>query len=271
MAIILGHEIKLIRARHHLDDLQNQIGEWFNGGHHRVTVEQNSNLPDHFSVRVIADPIPLETFAPLIGDILHNLRASLDHLAYALAAKHTQPLPQEFAEKSEFPIFGDKDRKGRPGMGANMFRDNALPTKIRCIHPSAQTAIEKMQPYHRGSSFAEHPLWMLHDLSNIDKHRLLVVTASHSVGAAFIPDDWDNVRLGPMTIKGGLIEGDTEIVSYVARPIDRRREMKMQFHPVLAIAFKGGSVVDGKDAMLVLSEIYDHIVTEVIPPLQPFL
>jgi hypothetical protein len=39
--------------------------------------------------------------------------------------------------------------------------------------------IERNQPYHRPApSYKKHPLWILHDLNNADKHRVLIGTGS---------------------------------------------------------------------------------------------
>ena len=42
--------------------------------------------------------------------------------------------------------------------------------------PAAQAIIEGLQPHHRQYGFfVTHPLWLLHGLSNVDKHRALHV------------------------------------------------------------------------------------------------
>lgn len=40
----------------------------------------------------------------------------------------------------------------------------------------AKAVVESLQPYHRGENWAIDPLWLLHVLSNIDKHRRPAVT-----------------------------------------------------------------------------------------------
>jgi hypothetical protein len=96
------------------------------------------------------------------------MRSGLDHLAYALAAAHTVPLPADFAEESEFPIFGDRDRQGRLGTGVSRFANTGRGGglhKIRGVDPRAQAIIEGSQPHQRGQDFASDPLWKLHELS----------------------------------------------------------------------------------------------------------
>jgi len=226
------------------------------------------------------DPISL-----LVGDALHNMRAALDNLAYALAVAFTRPLPEEHASNSEFPIFGDEDRQGKCGVGASHFnaqdkkggpaRGSGL-AKIQGWHPDAQTVVEGLQPYQRGQNFRTDPLWILHDLDRLDKHRLL-----HTTIAAFAGTLWDvqrfrNVRaIGPGFIEslGGAVDTDTPIARICGiYPIAPNDEMHVAIHPALVVAFSpqtpsaaGAPVTD------TLRALYDHIVGTVVPTLEPFL
>lgn len=260
-----------------MDDLQASISQWLNGDHHTIRRHRDPDRPNYISIRVTAQDIPADPFALLVGDILHNLRGCLDHLVYALALKHTNPLPDDFAKGSEFPIFGDKNSKGMLGAGPQMFQSNG-PNKIRGIHPDAQTIIKSLQPYHRRQDFASDPLWVLHDLSNIDKHRLLLVTNCHSTGVVLDVDRFrteGNAILPAgqsIHVHGGFIEGETEVLSCQAIPADPNREMNVEFfRPLLDIGFKCGSIVDGIALTGVLGGIHNYILADVIPPLSRFL
>ena len=162
---------KFERARCHLEDLNTEIESFFNKDHCTVIKENDpEGGPNDFRVRVIVDPPPIE-YSILMGDVLHNLRGSLDHLVYAMAASavYPKPLSQDIAEKSEFPIVGDINSRGLAGAGQHMF-DASKTTKLNGIPPQAQAIIEGLQPYKRGNDFKSHHLRALHELSNIDKH-----------------------------------------------------------------------------------------------------
>lgn len=272
----IDYLLKLSRAHGHLDDLQAKVSQWLNGDHHTVRRHRDPQRPDYISIRVTAQDIPAEPFALLVGDILHNLRGCLDHLVYALAFKHTNPLPDEFAKGSQFPIFGDKTSKGLLGAGPQMFQSKGL-NGIRGIHPDAQTIIKSLQPYHRGKDFASHPLWMLHDLSNIDKHRLLLVAHCHSTAMVIDVDRWRTegnaiLLAGPINVHGGFIEGETEVFNCSATAADLTREMDVEFfRPLLDIGFKCGSIVDGRGLTSVLGTIHNFILDDVSTPLSKFL
>lgn len=268
-----GYLLKLIRARTQLEDLQIQLRTWMSGERCRAFTEPDGSEPNCFVVKVsVLGSVPIDPFALMIGEVLHGLRGALDHLAYALASKHTVPLPEDVAQQSEFPIFGDKNRKGNLGAGRHMFDSSGI-AKIRGVDPAAQAIIKSLQPYHRGNNYTAHPLWQLHDLSNIDKHRLLPIAFFHSGGAGFVPSRSANVALIPtgFQVYGGFIEDQTIVVRYYAEPVDRSQEMHMEFFPIIKVAFRCGSVVDGEDAIKGLIDIYNYIVTDVIPPLRVFL
>jgi hypothetical protein len=96
----------------------------------------------------------------IVGDLLTNLRAALDHLAYQLVILD-EGKPNH---KTKFPILGS---------GAK--RPPVLVPAIR--RPDIQALIEEVQPYMRGegNSVEQHQLWALNELVNVDKHRLLLV------------------------------------------------------------------------------------------------
>lgn len=264
--------LKLSRAHDHLEHLETEIQGWMSGNHHSVVTKRDPKRRGYFVVLATADAVPFDPFALLIGDILQNLRSGLDHLAYRLTSRYTIPLPPEIAEESEFPIFGDVDRKGTAGAGSRLFGINGL-RKIRGTDPSAQAIIESLQPYHRGNDFTMHPLWMLHQLSRIDKHRLLHPVVSYSGGVLMDPELIFNAVIGPGTIsvKGGLITTETVIVRYPAQPVDPRLKMKVDFQPALEITFPDGSVAARQNVISTLAEIYNYVANEVLPRLDFFL
>ena len=107
------------------------------------------------SVREI--PVELSLIA---GDIFHNLRSALDHLAYQLLLVGAGNGNFHVA----FPIGDDQADFNKKRPRAKGLRQDAL------------DAIDNLQPYRGGND----KLWQLHELSKIDKHRLLV-----TVGSAF--------------------------------------------------------------------------------------
>lgn len=108
-----------------------------------------------------------ERVSVILGDAIHDLRSALDHLVFELARWNTNDQVRNPRE-IQFPIVdtpGDFQKAER-----NLLAE---------IRPEHRAIIERYQPYHRiheqvavGPYF--HPLAMLRDLSNVDKHRLLI-------------------------------------------------------------------------------------------------
>lgn len=72
-----------------------------------------------------------------------------------------------------FPIYDDSEKYSRQGLHA--------------VAPDVPALVDAMQPYHAGNAAHDHPLWVLHELSNIDKHRIVPIVAQIPVrGDAFI-------------------------------------------------------------------------------------
>ena len=119
-----------------------------------------------------ADDVPLE-FSAILGDALHNLRSTLDHLAYHLVLIGGGSEKQ--LRSSQFPVYETRDK-----YQANRdFRTEGM-------RPDAKKAIDEIQPYTGG--VGEY-LWHLTILNNIDKHRFLPTVWSSFRGHSALPSD----------------------------------------------------------------------------------
>jgi hypothetical protein len=177
-----NHDLRLQRVLDHAQNLENAIRDWLRDEEpYRITSEDNPARGERVDRLEVVQQPPSE-LSLIIGDALHNLRSALDNLAYDLARAHTgEPLPDDIAAKSEFPIF--ISRAMTSGEWAR---------KIGGIHPDAQVIIEDLQPFNRlGADASDDLLAVLHNLSNIDKHRLphltLIVPAAASSFEPAVP------------------------------------------------------------------------------------
>jgi hypothetical protein len=82
---------KLDRAKAHIEDLKVRLDSW-------ITETNPYSVEANFNYRRLVDHDPMEVIGRIhrkpppdiparIGDIIHNLRSSLDHLAWGLSAK----------------------------------------------------------------------------------------------------------------------------------------------------------------------------------------
>jgi hypothetical protein len=155
---LVGVVAKLDQARKHIDAL-NEATERFD----QAAVKGGGGLDDEtgeyvFSLRKILEPDP--EIAVITGDVVHNLRSALDHLAFQLVdSPRITPLGVQKRSPTErwFPICinsADYDDSGLIG-----------------ADPVARAKVKGLQPFHNKT----HPLWLINEMSVRDKHRLLLV------------------------------------------------------------------------------------------------
>lgn len=162
MASLDGVKLKIVRAEEHLRFLDQEIGRYLESDPFEF-VKELDGKDICIVLRIKRQPDPY--LSTIIGDCLHNLRSSLDHLLWQLLI---WPLPPKVNPKQlSFPIFIDEGKYG------DALNKNGLP---RCVTESALAIIERLQPYHARENAQWHALWFIHELSNRDKHVMLHIT-----------------------------------------------------------------------------------------------
>jgi hypothetical protein len=168
--LLEGVREKLIRADEHLHAVKTAEAEFIvteeNGVRRQYEehITEKSGRPG-VTWRANLNPAPPLRIAVLCGDFVHNLRSSLDHLARALVLENAGT-PSDTPPTTQFPICQDRLTR------ADDIRDV---TVVGGISAEAEYLIDTVQPYQRVDDPTLHPLWLLHELWNIDKHRTLTV------------------------------------------------------------------------------------------------
>ena len=239
--MIEGYRLKLDRAKHHLDDLKAEIGAWEHSEPYSIVHEPDPDGTDQFLIRVRARPIPQYPFSLIVGDLIHNLRSSLDHLVHALSIRGGAS--QEVAHRTEFPIF--KDHAEFKKRGRN---------KIMYLSETEQAIVESVQPYRTGDEWAFDHLWVLHSMSNIDKHRLLhpgVYALDYATQTrhenANVSVDWHF----------GSVEPEAVVAHYRASPIDPNLDMEVNLNPVVEVGGDRGP--DATGALRLFGLMLGHV------------
>ena len=161
---------KLARSKEHLDELKNRVGHWIH--FHRkppyVFGKKFDAKRNRFTFHVEGiEALPVE-WCLIAGDVLTNLRASLDYLAYDLVGRGAMPHRRD-EMRTQFPIARKKgDFKG--------FINGRMPG----ISPKQWTIIEAYQPYKWGGARNRHPFALLDTLVNWDKHKQLQLIAVYN-------------------------------------------------------------------------------------------
>ncbi len=162
-----GCREKIGRAREHVRNLDAEITEFIESAPPTITVITKSD-PATGGVRqsiVIDGPkIPLR-LSVIAGEVVHQLRSSLDHLIWQLVVANGSHEPSRLLE---FPVVRDSTNYA-----------SAAGQKLKGVRADAAELIESLQPYRpyeEGASIQDHPLLILHDLNIIDKHRFIIAT-----------------------------------------------------------------------------------------------
>jgi hypothetical protein len=191
----------------------------------------------------------------LIGDVTHNLRHALDHLAYRLAivVSGTDPPPNEAT--TQFPITSSPSRF-KDGLAAKVGPKGRMPQPL-------YDALESLQPYQGGNRVL---LSTLYELDNLDKHRFPPLVA----GTAWIgPLEIEHAELKHFVDpRIGAQEDGTPILTL--DPTDANVDMQLHFTGAVAL-HKGSPVAGGQPVIRLLSAIRALIRDEVFPTLEPFL
>lgn len=204
-------QAKLARGKELLSTFYEQLLEALDSTKHPIRVDidaheepkPQSGVVDlrpwtTFVVRVAEAPTLGRTQGVLLGEILHNFRGVLDHLAWALvASKGRKPLTKAQERNVAFPLTRTRANLGRrwhqwlPGVAEDQFRP----------------VFDKYQPYRR--TIQGVAMRRLRNLSDIDKHRVIVPTV-------VLP------QVGDLTVhyEGGELIGVRQLMKFgqAARP-----------------------------------------------------
>jgi hypothetical protein len=125
-----------------------------------------------FKFRVLK-PVP-PSFAVKYGEVVHNMRSALDHLACHLVESSGGKVTNSTAwpiKRSKSAWLRQVERRQRPWQ---LWRkQGGGPLKGIPIDSPAWTLVKRAQPYERRDKGRDDPLWELQGMWNRDKHSLL--------------------------------------------------------------------------------------------------
>lgn len=156
---------RLSRAYENIQNFELEIQKWGKSDPPPFRIEKGIDEDQsRYVFKAFFAPMPIR-FSTLVGEIIHNLRSSLDHLVWALALKHNS----NPAFKIQFPICLKPTNY-----------EKAINTGIlKGISKSSCALIEASQPYRaRASDPINHPLSIINSLSNHDKHKAPVLVSN---------------------------------------------------------------------------------------------
>lgn len=160
MELLQASRLKINRARKLVDELELEINAYMARNPVKVITTQ-SKMDGYLDWELICnEAIPLH-ISPILGDIVHNLRTSLDLLAIDIVKAN------------------GGDEKGVYFPFSNSAKELPVMIKKRRVYQAAPEAIElivSLKPYKGGNTIIRY----VHDLDIVDKHRSIVPRASRA-------------------------------------------------------------------------------------------
>lgn len=173
------YALKFGRAMKHLKELEALLRRYEGRQAHTAFRDRDADPnPRVWVVRAYLKKEPRENLSLVVGDVVHNLRASLDHLVSAL-------VPRDRKRKGKMPVVREDIWAIDPETGEQFerFADDrtSFESATKGMDPMAIEWIRDMQPYKLAkANRAQHTLAVLNTLDNADKHYELT-TIAHGI------------------------------------------------------------------------------------------
>jgi hypothetical protein len=201
-----GIRLKLSRALNGIKALDKEVVDFIKTLPYPYRPKLDFNVDTRiitFSVHIEKTPDPM--WGVQIGEIVHNLRSALDHIIWELVILNTGQ-PPALPTRNQFPIFESEEG----------FNGRAIDQFLRSVRRDAVELIRSEQPFFTGEK-RNCPLWHLHELSNLDKHRTICVvgTLIHQFKFGMPPllepldriEELENMKSGPIQEDAVLYRG----------------------------------------------------------------
>lgn len=236
----LAHaKLKAERAHEHLKAVISEIKAFYESHLPNLTEEEHPERGEHWLY--VKFPEPPERVFILTGDFVHCLRCALDYIAYDLCLIGDGKINP----KSQFPIFSERTAENLKTFSrytAGMPKD-------------AVDIVERLQPYHRGDAYRDDPLWQLHKLDIIDKHRRIPLSGISYTIAFFRPTKL--IRRGALNDGFGAV-----LVLPIVEKVHFQLDPRLTIYPIPRFGGKADDIdvtVDG------LADIYKFVTEDAIP------
>jgi hypothetical protein len=243
-------DAKIGRAHHHLTDLTQELTEL--GRKHRPELILKSDAQNVWLVAYFKEPHAALSHSAVFGDLLHNLRSSLDALIHALIRKsggtpHWNTCFPIYVQPASYKRNTKKGSKGDVLAG--------LPDDPR-------TLVKQFQPFMRGSQTADlDPLHLLNLMCNQDKHQAAHIMLGYAKEVRFalhlgngrivrFASDGPLVGHGPWQVpvpmSADQVESNHQIEVAGTSDFLIRSDASWQGRPVLNLAHTLLTYVEGK-------------------------
>jgi hypothetical protein len=228
---LAGIQAKLDRAKEQLKMIGTEAEALINEGNAYSIVGQFEPERHAWVERVKVNRPPPLRLGVLLGEYIHSLRSALDHLMWQVTLRDGGT-PND---STQFPIASKSEAQF----------NNMANRRIPDLSKEHRALVQKAQPYHAGDQAFTHPLAVLADFSNIDKHQIVHPTFAQVGDREVAPLKRINGEGGPSPVKrvsvapvGQPVIDGAPLVTIEFWPTEEPPiEVKVGGHFVLDVAF----------------------------------
>ena len=220
---LAGVAAKIDRANELLDEIRAEAEAFLAGPSYELRgVYDATTHTWEQRVHIVREP-PLR-LGVIVGDYVHNVRSALDQLVWQLVLLNGgKP-----TRRNQMPI---EDTPAKSAESAKRM--------LRGVSVGHRASLERAQPYHAAGDLIEHPLRVLRELSNLDKHR--VVHPAYSFLSDADPPTLSPQGSGPYGVKRILMARNARVEEGT---VVFRIELQPDEPPPRAVDVSGHIVID---------------------------
>lgn len=232
--LFTGSESKIRRAQHLVAELESCIQQFLRNGACSVEVHEDPASGVHRLKVLAMKPLP-EDIPLIVGDIVNNLRSSLDILvsAFIRTAGGNVAL-------GSLPVHETRDSL----LGA------LARSEIQKVRPDvADFILKSVKPYKDGNL----ELWSLSKLDNVNKHRLVIPVVTVTRLSGISARDENNNTFNNMTVTV-----DHGTVINLIRTASRMHILNPG-QPAVAVLFDQGYPFENQSVVQTLDQLASHV------------
>lgn len=251
MTHLPGIRAKVDRAKEHLLKFDDELHAYLDLDPLAVVRQiQPDGETSVIAVQVTTEP-PV-SLSVLVGEIAHQLRSAVDHIAsgLVLAAGNTP------TRRTSFPVC-----KTRPN---RLTVDGGVASEALAI-------VDELQPYQQSAPTA-HPLYVLNELWNVDKHRNLHLTALMLTNTQVFlsPPDGSSLVGGQFQTRAVGDDGIIGVFRFANGEINPDLELAAMGLSFVALG-EPGPWPNDQPVQSLLEHLYNFVSKEMLPRFEPLL
>jgi hypothetical protein len=240
---LTGSWAKFDRANEHFKALNSEFARCFDADNRPLELASYFEPDTSSQLIVVARIVSLLHTGIILGDCLQNFRAALDYMVWQVVRDGGICEP---TDRTQFP-FTNNEQQWRSAIG----------DRLKGVPEPERTVIEHHQPKVYENLSAMHPMAVLAELTNQDKHRVLIPSVPWPVQISL-----DNVnvwrcnlvRVEPLLVTGQPLKVGTELCRVFISDVTPEHQVTMQTNFELA-----PSLPDGRSIKEILGAVRQRV------------